>query len=77
MVEDQKTQFQPHRQLALEERRDRLGQVLLVAVLDAQVADVAPGVFAVMPRHLLAVHGAFPLQDLPQGFRQRVIGERR
>lgn len=69
--------MKPHRQLAPEERRDHLGQVLLVAVQDAQVADVAPGVFTVVPRHLRLVHGAFLLRDLPQGFRQRVIGERR
>lgn len=68
--------LRPHRQLALEERREHLDQVLLVAVLDAQVADVAPGAFAEVPRHLL-VHGAFPRRDLPQGFHQLVIGKRR
>lgn len=69
--------MRPHRQLVLEEPGDHRGQLLLVAVQDAQAADVAPGLFTVVPRHLLPVHGALPLRDLPQGFRQWVVGERR
>lgn len=64
--------------LSLDDQRDHLiHHILLLALHCAQVADVALGFLAVFPHHLVSVHGTFPLQDLQQGFHQRVIRKRR
>lgn len=68
---------QTHSHLSPQDSGGLRGQVVLLALQGAHVADVAPGRVAVVPQDLVLMLGAFPLLEVTQRYDQGVSCEHR